>query len=45
MNTHCKSCGKEIKVMAFIGKDWCSDNCRKDLAKEEDASRYGSASG
>lgn len=29
MNTHCKACGKEIKVLAFIGTDYCSVDCRK----------------
>lgn len=31
MYQFCKNCGREIRVMAFRGTDWCSDNCRKVL--------------
>lgn len=29
MNTTCIVCHKPIKVMAFRGSDFCSDDCRK----------------
>ena len=32
---NCSNCGKQIKVMCFLGTDHCSENCRKDLEKEK----------
>lgn len=29
----CENCGKRIKVMAFQGTDYCSNDCRKELEK------------
>lgn len=33
----CDNDGKPILVMAFLGEDYCSENCRKDLATKETA--------
>ena len=33
--SHCSNCGRQIKVMCFLGTDHCSENCRKDLEKEK----------
>ena len=38
-NNNCKNCGKEIGVAIFKGGDWCSDDCRKELAGEKSESR------
>jgi hypothetical protein len=29
MNTHCKNCGKPIKIQIFKGEDCCSVDCQK----------------
>lgn len=34
MKEVCQFCGKPIKVAIFRNEDYCSDNCRKDLAAE-----------
>lgn len=36
MNTSCKNCGQTIHVMCFLGQDYCSENCRKDLKERRD---------
>jgi ribosomal protein L37AE/L43A len=30
----CKNCGNKIEIAIFKGGDWCSDDCRKALAKK-----------
>ena len=34
MNKYCKNCHNEIKVMAFVGTDFCSDDCKKKSGKD-----------
>lgn len=31
---HCQNCGCVILVTIFMGGDYCSDNCRKELGKD-----------
>lgn len=34
MMNECLNCGSPIRVSIFKGGDWCSDLCRKALARE-----------
>lgn len=30
---HCHNCGQLIRTMAFLGCEWCSENCHKALLR------------
>lgn len=34
MSGNCQNCGLEIEIQIFKGEDFCSDNCRKELAEQ-----------